>query len=159
MKDEIWRDNYDSLGEHEQFVRDHFATECAEGLMEKLTMDQAKERYGDKVAFSSLSVLAEETHGNKKRLIHDATHGTKINNRIKRRDKRRSPGAREKLYLLDYYKRRRSVVFSLVGDISKAHRRFLHSPNERGLLACKVLNRDDFVFINRVGTFGVASAS
>ena len=159
MKDEIWRENYDSVGEHEQFVRDHFETECSEGLMEKLTMEQAKSAYGDKIAISSLSVLVEETHGNKKRIIHDATHGTKINNRIKCRDKQRSPGAREKLYLLDYYKRRRSVVFSLVGDISKAHRRFLHSPNERGLLACKVLNGDDFIFVNRVGTFGVASAS
>ena len=42
MKDEIWRDNYDSVGEHEQFVRDHFETECSEGLMEKLTMEQAQ---------------------------------------------------------------------------------------------------------------------
>ena len=51
------------------------------------------------------------------------------------------------------------LVFSLVGDISKAHRRFLHHPSERGLLACKINPKDDFIFINRVGTFGVASAS
>ena len=159
MKEEIWRENYDSVGEHESFVREHFDAECAEGLMEKLSMEEAQLRFGDKIAISSLSVLIEETHGNKKRIIHDATHGTKINNRIKCRDKQRSPGAREKLYLLDYYKRRKKVVFSLVGDISKAHRRFLHHPSERGLLACRVNPRDDFIYINRVGTFGVASAS
>ena len=151
MRDEIWRDNYDTVGDHEDFAREHFAAECEEGLMEKLDIDEARRIYGDKIAISSLSVLVEETHGNKKRIIHDATHGTKINNRIKCRDKQRSPGAREKLYLLDYYKRKKKVVFSLVGDISKAHRRFLHHPSERGLLACRVSPGDNFIFINKVG--------
>ena len=94
-----------------------------------------------------------------RRIIHDATHGTKVNNRIKRRDKQRSPGAREKRYLLAYYKARGDVVFSLVGDISKAHRRFLHDPAEHVLLACRVKSSDEFIYINKVGTFGVASAS
>ena len=92
-------------------------------------------------------------------MIHDATHGTKINNRIKCRDKQRSPGAREKRYLLSYYRSRGDVVFSLVGDISKAHRRFLHDPLEHGLLACRVKSSDEHIYINKVGTFGVASAS
>ena len=86
MRSEIWRDNYESVGDHEIFVREHFAEECKEGLMERLTLEQAKERFGDKVAVSSLAVLVEEAHGNKKRIIHDATHGTKINNRIRCRD-------------------------------------------------------------------------
>ena len=75
--------------------------------MEKVSLEEARKTYGEKIAVSSLSVLVEEMHGNKKRITHDATHGTKINNRIKCRDKQRSPGAREKLYLLDYYKRKR----------------------------------------------------
>ena len=149
MRDEIWRENYDTVGEHEEFVREHFAAECEEGLMEKLDIGEARKIYGDKIAISSLSVLVEETHGNKKRIIHDATHGTKVNNRIKCRDKQRSPGAREKLYLLDYYKRRKKVVFSLVGDISKAHRRFLHHPSERGLLACRVSTKDSLFLSTR----------
>ena len=155
MKDEVWRENYDTVGEHEAFVREHFAAECEEGLMDKLSIDEARRIYGDKIAISSLSVLVEETHGNKKRIIHNATHGTKINNRIKCRDKQRSPGAREKLYLLDRYKKKEQVVLRLVGDISKAHRRFLHHPSERGLLACRISPKDDFIFINKVGTFGV----
>ena len=82
-----------------------------------------------------------------------------MNNRIRCRDKQRSPGAREKIHLLAYYKARGDIVFSLVGDVSKAHRHFLHEPSECGLLACRVKNDDPFIFINRVGTFGVASAS
>ena len=104
MKSEVWRDNYESVGDHEDFVRQQFEDECSEGLMEKLTLDQAKQRFGDRIAISSLAVLVEEAHGNKRRVIHDATHGTKINNRIKCRDKQRSPGAREKRYLLSYYR-------------------------------------------------------
>eukprot|EP00435_Cladocopium_sp_Y103_P003644 s2140_g1.t1 len=159
MKSEIWRENYESVGDHEDFVREHFAEECAEGLMEKITLSQAKERFGDRIAISSLAVLVEEAHGNKKRIIHDATHGTKVNNRIRCRDKQRSPGAREKMYLLAFYKERGDVIFSLVGDISKAHRRFLHEPSELGLLACRIRNSDEYIYINRVGTFGVVSAS
>ena len=65
MRDEIWRDNYESVGDHEDFVRQHFEEECREGLMEKLSMQQAKERFGDRIAISSLAVLVEEAHGNK----------------------------------------------------------------------------------------------
>ncbi|CAL1173513.1 unnamed protein product [Cladocopium goreaui] len=128
MQEEVWRSNYQSVGEHVQFVREHFTEECAEGLMERLTLEQAKTRFGDKIAISSLAVLVEQNHQGKKRVIHDATHGTKLNNRIRCRDKTRSPSAREKQYLLAYFQENKCSVFSLVGDISKAHRRFLHAP-------------------------------
>eukprot|EP00435_Cladocopium_sp_Y103_P066703 s951_g29.t1 len=159
MMEEVWRSNYQSVDKHIDFVREHFEEECSEGLMERLTLEQAKDRYGSRIAISSLAVLVEENHQGKRRIIHDATHGTKINNRIRCRDKVRSPSAREKQYLLAYYKRKRSSLFSLVGDISKAHRRFLHSPEERGLLACRVADDDKYIYINRVGTFGLACAS
>eukprot|EP00435_Cladocopium_sp_Y103_P028049 s1714_g7.t1 len=133
MQEEVWRSNYQSIDAHVQFVRDHFEEECAEGLMERLTLDEAKARFGSRVAVSSLAVLVEENHQGKRRVIHDATHGTKVNNRIRCRDKSRSPSAREKQYLLAYFQELKRSVFSLVGDISKAHRRFLHSPEERGL--------------------------
>ena len=159
MQGEVWRNNYESVQEHEDFVREHFEQECAEGLMQKMLLEEAKHRFGDHVAISSLAVLVEDAESGKRRIIHDATHGTKLNHRIKCRDKTRSPGAREKQYLLSYYKERRKALVSLVGDISKAHRRFLHDPAERGLLACRVKETDPFLYVNNCGTFGVASAS
>ena len=54
------------------------------------------------------------------------------------------------------FKSQNRSVCSLVGDISKAHRRFLHAPCERGLLACKVEEDDNFIYVNKIGTFGVA---
>ena len=67
-------------------------------LREKLTINSAGQRafFGDRIAISSLAVLVEENHQGKKRVIHDATHETKVNNRIRCRDKSRSPSAREK---------------------------------------------------------------
>ena len=159
MREEVWRSNYHSVAAHKDFVRQQFDEECAEGLMEKLTLQEAKQKYGDRIAISSLAVLVEENHQGKRRVIHDATHGTKVNNRIKCRDKVRSPSAREKQYLLAYFQQRRASVFSLVGDISKTHRRFLHAPEERGLLACRIDEEDDYIYVNRVGTFGLACAS
>ena len=159
MREEVWRSNYHSVEAHKDFVRQQFEEECSEGLMEKLSMPEAKRRYGDRIAISSLAVLVEENHQGKRRVIHDATHGTKVNNRIKCRDKVRSPSAREKQYLLAYFQLKRASVFSLVGDISKAHRRFLHDPDERGLLACRVEDDDDHIYVNNVGTFGLACAS
>ena len=159
MREEVWRSNYQSVDQHTEFVYNHFDEECAEGLMEKLTLQQARDKYGDKIAVSSLAVLVEDNHQGKRRIIHDATHGTLVNNRIRCRDKVRSPSAREKQYLLALFKQQNKSVCSLVGDISKAHRRFLHAPNERGLLACKVQEGDSFIYVNKVGTFGVACAS
>ena len=127
MQEEIWRSNYQSVEAHKDFVRQHFEEECAEGLMEKLTVEEAKAKYGKRIAISSLAVLVEENHQGKRRVIHDATHGTRINNRIRCRDKVRSPSSREKQYLLAFFQQCKASVFSLVGDISKAHRRFLHA--------------------------------
>ena len=48
MREEVWHSNYQSVDEHLDFVYQHFDEECVEGLMEKLTLQQAKERYGIK---------------------------------------------------------------------------------------------------------------
>ena len=49
------------------------------------------------------------------------------------------------------------VHYSLQADVSKAHRRFLHAQEDWGLLACRL--EAGKVWLNRVGTFGVGSAS
>ena len=85
IREEVWRANYSSVAEHEGHVREHFDTECREGLMEKLSLEEATKRYGKRLAIASL----EEAHNGKKRVIHDASHGVKVNNRIRCR------GARE----------------------------------------------------------------
>ena len=43
--------------------------------------------------------------------------------------------------------------------MSKAHRRFLHHPEHWGVLACKTRADSSVVWLNRTGTFGIASAA
>ena len=83
-----------------------------------------RERFGENTAIAALAVIVEDEEKDKKRLIHDATHGVRVNHRIKCRDKLRAPGAREKKQLLLEAMDRKERPFSIVGDIKKAHRRF-----------------------------------
>ena len=132
-----WRANYESAAEHVDYVREHFDAEVSEGLMLKLDEDAFWGKYGDEAALSAIAVLVDEGPPEKKRVIHDASHEVMLNHRIKCLDKVRSPGAREKRYLLRFLKDHRCAALSVTGDISKAHRRFRHSPDEWGYLGCK----------------------
>ena len=51
------------------------------------------------------------------------------------------------------------VLFGLVGDVKKAHRRYLHHPDHWGVLACRSRTYSPGVWLNRTGTFGIASAA
>ena len=122
--------------------------------MEKMSPKTFRERFGKNTAIAALAVIVEDEEKDKKRLIHDATHGVRVNHRIKCRDK---------LEAMD----RKERPFSIVGDIKKAHRRFKHLAKQQGFLACQLDARDgpvgqldnSCVCINKVGTFGVNCAS
>ena len=62
--------------------------------MEKMSPDTFKERFGENTAIAALAVIVEDEEKDKKRLIH-ATHGVRVNHRIKCRDKLRALGPRE----------------------------------------------------------------
>ncbi len=50
-------------------------------------------------------------------------------------------------------------MLSIAADINKAHRRFLHDERDHGYLCCRASVDDKVVWVNRVGTFGVACAA
>ena len=150
--------NYSSVAEHAEWVRQHLEEEVREGLMEKIAVKDLENRYGKNVAIASLAVIYDPI-SEKRRLVHDATHKVRVNHRIRCRDKLRMPGPREKFYLLDKYRQSGEVPFSIIADVSKAHRRVRHKSEEHGLLACKISEGDEFAYVNKVGTFGVSSAA
>ena len=92
--------NYSSVEGCREFAREKFEEDVAEGLMAKMTLGEFKARYGEHRAVAALAVIVEDEATGKMRMIHDATHGVRVNHRIKCRDKIRSPGAREKKQLL-----------------------------------------------------------
>lgn len=151
------KSNYPSAGEHEEHLRKHLEAEVQEGLVEKYTVQQFENKFGENRAVAALAVLVEDAVTGKKRVIHDATHGVGVNNRIRIRDKIRMPGPREKRLILEELREKGEVAFSLIGDFGKAHRRFKYHPSEHGFLGCRVKDGEDVIYVNLVGTFGVAS--
>ena len=116
--------------------------------MERMSMETFRDRYGDNSAIAALAVTVEDEEIGKKRLTHDATHGVRVNHRIRCRDKLRAPGAREKKQLLLEMMERGEAAFSVAGDISKAHRRF---KQEHGFLGCQIDEASETVYVNKVG--------
>ena len=154
----VWqKENYMSAAEHEKYLTEHLDQEVAEGLMVKMEEEDFIQAFGENRAVAALAVLVEDEVTGKKRVIHDGTHGVMVNHRIRCRDKVRMPGPREKRALLEEYEAGRQTVLSLVGDFAKAHRRFKYIEEERGFLACKASSSSSTVYVNKVGTFGVAS--
>ena len=138
-----WVPNYSSVEEHADFARAKFEEDVGEGLMAKMSMGEFLERYGEHTAIAALAVIVQDEKLDKKRIIHDATHGVRVNHRVKCRDKLRSPGAREKKHLLREHEEEGETAFSVVGDIAKAHRRYKHSAKEHGYVACQVDTKEE----------------
>ena len=156
----LWVPNYGSASDHLDFAKEKFEEEIREGMLEKISMKEFESRYGEHRAIAATAAIVEDEEKGKKRLIHDATHGVRVNHWIKCRDKIRAPGAREKKQLLLEMIDKNQIAFSVVGDISKAHRRFKHCEDEHGYLACQLegYDSDSHVYVNKVGTFGVNCA-
>ena len=114
-----WVPNYSSVEEHADFARAKFEEDVRESLVAKMSMGEFLERYGEHTAIAALAVIVEDEELDKKRIIHDATHGVRVNHRVKCRDKLRSPGAREKKHLLREHEEEGETAFSVVGDIAR----------------------------------------
>ena len=159
--------NYSSVEEHVDFAKAKFEEDIAEGLMLKMSLRDFKGKCGEHRAIAALAVIVEDESVGKKRMIHDATHGVRVNHRICCRDKIRAPGAREKKQLLREMMEARQVAFSVVGGIAEAHRRFKQWVEEHGYLGCQIDASEEIpgdpesqtVYVNKVGTFGVSCAS
>jgi len=153
-----WASNYGSALEFQSHIREHFAEEVAEGLMEQVDRESATSRFGKHLSVAALAVLVDEVT-DKKRIIHDGSNKVRVNHRIKSLDKIRMPGPKEKFALLKSLEDHRDIAIAVLGDVSKAHRRFKHCVEELGYLACQISEDDPFIFINKVGTFGISSAA
>ena len=81
-----------------------------------MSRPEFEQRFGEERAVAALAVLVEDEITGKRRVIHDGSHGVRVNHRIRCQDKLRMPGGREKRFLLNRFRRARDVVFSLIGD-------------------------------------------
>ena len=148
-------ENYPSADEAKAIISRQFAEEERLGC---LSEKEAKRRFGDKLRIASLAAIPKDEHT--VRVLFDGTHSVQVNNEISLLDRLEFPSPSELAHVMEHSQSQGyGVVLSIAADIMKAHRRFLHAPEDHGLLGCKADSTSDTVWINRVGTFGVACAA
>ena len=119
----------------------------------EIGLEQAQKEWG-KISVASLGAL-EKADGSY-RVIHDATHGLAVNSKIRVQDQVRSPTASDVRRALQALP---NAFFALKGDVSRAHRLVKVDKRDWKHLACRTGVHPDRIWLNKVGTFGVASAA
>ena len=92
------------------------------------------------------------------RVLFDGTNGIYVNRRTRIRDQERSPIAADIKRLMREKSRRDRRTLALTADVTEAHRQVPIHPQDWHMLGCQV-RPGATVYVNTVGTFGVASAS
>ena len=124
-----------------------------------MTESEARSRYPDLVV-ASLGAQRKQKPGGKvtARVLFDGTHGLCVNSKTRLRDQERAPIAADLKRSMREKSRIGELTFALSADVTEAHRQVPIHPDDWHLLGCQVSPGGD-VFINTVGTFGIASAS
>ena len=156
---EVWRRNYSTLETFEQQVLEVMHDQASRGQFLVLSETKAKERFPDLVT-ASLGAQRREKPGVKitARVLFDGTHGLSVNSRTKLRDQGRAPIAADLMRAMREKAKRDELTFALTADVTEAHRQVPIHPDDWHYLGCRVVPGGE-VFVNTVGTFGVASAS
>jgi hypothetical protein len=91
-------------------------------------------------------------------LIHDGTNGLNINSLIRQRDQLRGPTAPDAKRYLRAQEAQKAPAFGLTADIDGAHRIIQVREEDWPHQACQVRPGGN-VYLNKVGTFGIATAA
>ena len=83
------RDNYSSAKESAEQIEQQFEQEVQMGAMVRCDLDQARAEYGDELTVASLGAVPKSDQT--VRVVHDATHGLRVNDRIRVRDAQNYP--------------------------------------------------------------------
>lgn len=153
-------DNYSSATSKEvvELLEKQFEEERHLDMMILMRTEEARKQFpGDQLRISAQG--AEKKPDGTYRVLHDATHGVRINNEVLIRDQVRMPGGGEARTVMKESSKHPGPHFSLMLDVKKAHRRVKTRKQDWGLQACRTnLTPPNHLWINVVGTFGVSSA-
>ena len=153
-EDPYWhKDNYKSASQNAELLKKDFNEQLKDDMFVRMPLGQAKILYGDRLHVAALPMI--EQGADSWRIAHDAPRGVKINNRLCVQDQHTGPMACDFAKLMGM-ESGHDKIFSLVFDVSKAHRRVPVSPSDSGFQACSVEDPEE-VWLNTVGAFGVGS--
>ena len=92
------------------------------------------------------------------RVLFDGSNGIPVNQRTRIRDQERAPIAADLKRAMREKSKIGQKTFALTADVAEAHRQEPIAEKDWYLLGCQV-QPGSTVYVNKVGTFGVASAS
>ena len=118
------------------------------------TDSEAEKRFGSRLAIASVGVVEERS---KIHVVHDGSNRVNTNHRIRVRDQLRSPGAGELRTIMAERVERGLKSFSLLTDVSKAHRRVKVREADWGYQACSLA--PGRIWVNKVNTYGIGCAA
>ena len=147
------------MREFETQVLDVMHDQASRGQIIVMTESEARSKYPNLVV-ASLGAQRKQKPGGKvtARVLFDGTHGLCVNTKTRLRDQERAPIASDLKRSMREKARIGELTFALSADVTEAHRQVPIHPDDWHLLGCQVSPGGD-VFINTVGTFGIASAS
>ena len=148
-----WKKNYSTLAALSDKVKDVLDDQSERGQVLKLGEREARIQYPDLVvaALGANGVVSA-------RVLFDGSNGIAVNRRTRIRDQERAPVAADLKRVMREKARLGEKTFALTADVAEAHRQNPIHPRDWHLQGCQVEVGGD-VYINKVGTFGVASAS
>lgn len=153
------RDNYISATSHMEMVKRHIQEDVQKGWITSMTLKEAKEKFGEELQVASLGAVPKDRQWSDVRVVHDGTHGIQVNSKILQPNKMEFPQFDDLQAALRAFQRWGPVQKLLVAfDIKSAHRLIPIQEEDWGLQAFKLDDTDE-VFLNRVGTFGITTAS
>ena len=129
------------------------------GQVLKLSEREARIQYPDLVVAALGANQKEKPNGViGARVLFDGSNGIAVNRTTRIRDQERAPVAADLKRVVRENARLGERAFALAADVAEVHRQIPIHPRDWHLLGCQIEAGGD-VYINKIGTFGVASAS
>ena len=152
--------NYKSAEAFPEEVERELRESVKLGFALEMTEVEARNKLGTGLVVASLGAQVKELQGDqvKLRLLFDGTHGVPVNERIRVCDRDRMPSAPDIKKVLRCVAQEKGVLVGIKLDVKNAHRLVPIAPCDWHLLCCRA-RKGGPLFVNRSGTFGVASAA
>ena len=153
------RTNYGSATAHMAKVQAIIESEVEKGWIKRIPLSEAEKEFGRGLQLASLGAVPKDPSWEEVRVVHDATHGISVNSEIRQPNKMTFPQFDDVEAVLRALRKEDPAQRMLIAfDIKSAHRLIPVQREDWGLQSFR-LSREDEVFVNMVGTFGVASAA
>ena len=157
---ETLRDNYSSATSHLDKVKKIVEEEEEKkGWIKRMPLSEAKEIYGEDLQVASLGAVPKDPGWEEVRVVHDGTHGIQVNTEIKQPNRMTFPqfdDLEAAAGALEREGARERMLFAF--DIKAAHRLIPVQKKDWALQSFRLEDTEE-LWVNMVGTFGVASAA